>query len=79
MLARLEADMTHDNIEMRLSLDTSDGAGLAWVYRHAEVMERRETGGNIILKLRLRPQDEARIQSQFPGQMKPYQKVAGDY
>ena len=79
LLARFEAEMTHDNIEMRLSLDANDGAGLAWVYRHAEVVERRETGGNIVLKLRIRPQDEARIEAQFPGKMKPYQKVAADY
>jgi GTP-binding protein HflX len=79
LLARFEADMTHDNIEMRLSLDANDGAGLAWVYRHAEVVERRETGGNIVLKLRIRPQDEARIEKQFPGKIKPYQKVQADY
>ena len=79
LLARFEADMTHDNIEMRLTLDANDGAGLAWVYRHAEVVERRETGGNIVLKLRIRPQDEARIESQFPGKMKPYQKAVVDY
>jgi GTP-binding protein HflX len=79
LLARFEADMTHDNIEMRLTLDANDGAGLAWVYRHAEVVERREAGGNIILKLRIRPQDEARIEGQFPGKMKPYQKLAADY
>ena len=79
LLARFEAEMTHDNIEMRLSLDANDGAGLAWVYRHAEVVERRETGGNIVLKLRIRPQDEARIEAQFPGKMKPYQKVPADY
>ena len=79
LLARFEAEMTHDNIEMRLSLDANDGAGLAWVYRHAEVVERRETGGNIVLKLRIRPQDESRIEAQFPGKMKPYQKVTADY
>ena len=79
LLARFEADMTHDNIDMRLSLDANDGAGLAWVYRHAEVVERRETGGNIVLKLRIRPQDEARIEKQFPGKIKPYQKVPADY
>ena len=79
LLARFEAEMTHDNIEMRLSLNANDGAGLAWVYRHAEVVERRETGGNIVLKLRIRPQDEARIEAQFPGKMKPYQKVPADY
>ena len=79
LLTRFEADMTHDNIEMRLSLDANDGAGLAWVYRHAEVMERHQRAGNIVLKLKIHPQEMARIESRFPGKIKPYQKVAADY
>ncbi len=78
LLARFEADMTHDNIEMKLSLDASDGAGLAWLYRHAEVVERRQKAGNIILVLRIRPQDAARIESHFPGKVKRNQKIAAD-
>ena len=79
LLARFEAAMTHDNIEMRLSLDANDGAALAWVYRHAEVVERHQRAGNIVLKLRIRPQEMTRIESQFPGKIKPYQKVAADF
>ncbi len=78
LLARFEADLTHDNIEMKLSLDASDGAGLAWLYRHAEVVERRQKAGNIILVLRIRPQDAARIESHFPGKVKRNQKIAAD-
>ena len=76
LLARFETLMTRDNIEMRLSLDASDGAALAWVYRHAEVTERREKAGKIVLKLRIRPQDMGVIENRFPGKMKRDQKIA---
>ena len=76
LLARFETLMTRDNIEMRLSLDASDGAALAWVYRHAEVTERREKAGKIVLKLRIRSQDMGVIENRFPGKMKRDQKIA---
>ena len=59
-------------------LHASDGAALAWVYRHAEVIQRQERNGNIRLKLRIRPQDAARIQNRFPGKAKLDQKTAAD-
>ena len=76
LLEQFEAEVTHDNIEATLTLATSDGAGLAWAYRHAEVTGRRERGDNIILKLRIRPQDAAKIESQFPRKLKLDQKIA---
>ena len=79
LLARFESDMTHDNIELTLTLELSDGAGLAWAYRHAEVVGRRERAGNIVLKLRIRPQDAPRIEDHFPGKTKFNQKIAVDY
>ena len=53
-----------------LSLDASDGAGLAWVYRHAEVVKRRERAGRIALSLRISPQNAARFQDRFPEKIK---------
>ena len=57
LAGRFEADVTHDNISLALSLEASDGAGLAWAYRHAQVLERRDTGGQDRLSLRIHPQD----------------------
>jgi GTPase len=79
LLARFESAVTHDNIELTLTLETSDGAGLAWAYRHAEVVSRRERAGNILLKLRIRPQDASRIEDHFPGKTKFNQKIAAEY
>ena len=78
LLARFEDEMTHDNIGLSLSLDASDGANLAWVYRHAEVTERREKSGQILLKLRIRPQDAGLLQSHFPGKIKFAQKSVAE-
>jgi GTP-binding protein HflX len=76
LLARFEADMTHDNIGMTLSLDANDGAALAWVYRHAEVVTRRQKAGKMILELTIHPQEMGRIESRFPGKLKHNQKIA---
>src|ERR1700743_2182660 len=38
LLARFEAEVSRDNISLNLHLDAADGAGLAWIYRHAEVL-----------------------------------------
>jgi GTP-binding protein HflX len=70
LLGRFEAKLTGDNIHLSLTLDASDGAGLAWVYRHAQVEGRRERGGKIALSLTIHPQDQARLESRFPGKIK---------
>ena len=70
LLRRVEADVSHDNINLNLSLDASDGAGLAWAYRHAEVVKRRDRAGRIALSLRISPQNASRFQDRFPGKIK---------
>jgi GTP-binding protein HflX len=75
LLARFEAEVSRDNINLNLHLDASDGAGLAWIYRHAEVVDRRERAGRIALSLRIAPQDVARFQDRFPGKIKLFQRT----
>jgi GTP-binding protein HflX len=75
LLAQLEADMTDDNIVLGLTLEASDGAGLAWVYRHSQVTERRQHAGKIHLKLRIPPQETHRLERQFPGKIKHLQRT----
>jgi GTP-binding protein HflX len=67
--------LTYDNIEITLTLDASDGEGLAFVYRHAEVVERRQRAGKIALSLKVRPQEMGRLEKHFPGKMKSKQRV----
>jgi GTP-binding protein HflX len=76
LLARFDAEVSRDNIDLDLSLDASDGAGLAWAYRHAEVLGRRERAGRIALSLRTSPQNLARFQNRFSGKIKQKQNSA---
>jgi GTP-binding protein HflX len=76
LLARFEAEISHDNIGLTLSLEASDGAGLAWAYRHAEVIGRQERAGRITLSLQVSPQNAARFQDRFPKKIKISQSHA---
>jgi GTP-binding protein HflX len=65
LLTAFETGVTHDNITLNLKLDAADGGALAFVYRHAQVLERRDRAGNISLTLRIHPDDIGRFESKF--------------
>jgi hypothetical protein len=58
--------VTRDNITLTLKLDAADGGALAFAYRHAQVLERRDRASKITLSLRIHPDDLGRFQSRFP-------------
>ena len=66
LLAEFEAFVTRDNITLTLKLDSADGGALAFAYRHAQVLERRDRAGKISLSLRIHPDDIGRFESRFP-------------
>jgi GTP-binding protein HflX len=66
LLAAFESAVTRDNITLTLKLDASDGGALAFAYRHAQVLERRDRGDKISLSLRIHPDDLGRFESRFP-------------
>jgi GTP-binding protein HflX len=43
-------------------LTPSDGAGIAWLYEHGEVLSREDEEEAVRLKVRLSPADRARFQ-----------------
>ena len=43
-------------------LAPADGAGLAWLYRHGEVISRADGEDAIAIEVRLRPEDRARFE-----------------
>ncbi len=53
LLRRFEAQLASANIHFHLALDAADGAGLAWVYRHGQVLERSEVQGTTTIDLTL--------------------------
>jgi len=44
-------------------IESSDGARLAWLYQHGEVMERRDDDATVHVTVRLLPADRARFES----------------
>jgi GTP-binding protein HflX len=66
LLAEFEAFVTRDNITLTLKLDAADGGALAFAYRHAQVLERRDRAGKISLSLRIHPDDLGRFENRFP-------------
>ena len=65
LLAGFETAVTRDNITLTLKLDAADGGALAFAYRHAQVLERRDRGGKIRLSLRIHPDDLGRFENRF--------------
>ncbi len=66
LLDTFEAAVTRGNITLLLRLDAADGGALAFAYRHAQVLERRDRAGKISLSLRIHPDDLGRFENRFP-------------
>jgi len=69
LLAGFESAVTRGNITLTLKLDAADGGALAFAYRHAQVLERRDRGGKISLSLRIHPDDLGRFENRFAREM----------
>jgi GTP-binding protein HflX len=70
LLRRFEAAVTGANIVFRLELEPSDGAGLAWVYRHGRVLERRANKADtILLTLSATPAELEKFEHRFGGKI----------
>jgi len=78
LLAGFEAAVTRDNIVLNLKLDAADGSALAFAYRHAQVLERRDRGGKISLHVRIHPDDLGRFENRFAKKMAIEQGVGTD-
>jgi len=66
--ARFEELLTAANIRFRLVLPHSDGAGLAWAYRHAQVLGRADKSKGVELTLAIDPRDVDRFEQKFTGE-----------
>ncbi|MEI9993576.1 MAG: GTPase HflX [Rhizomicrobium sp.] len=65
LLRRFETELTHANIQYRLMLPHADGEGLAWVYRHAQVLGREDQAKGVALTLAIDPRDVERFSQRF--------------
>ncbi len=69
LLVAFESAVTRGNITLTLKLDAADGGALAFAYRHAQVLERRDRAGKITLSLRVPPRDLCIFENRFPKQI----------
>jgi GTP-binding protein HflX len=53
LLQRIDGMLDADRVEMDVTLDAGDGAALAWLHRHGEVLDMREDGGHLKLSVAL--------------------------
>jgi GTP-binding protein HflX len=65
---RFEDLLTAANIRFRLVLPHSDGEGLAWAYRHAQVLGRADKAKGVELTLAIDPRDVDRFEQKFTGE-----------
>ena len=77
LLDGFETAVTRGNITLTLKLDAADGSALAFAYRHAQVLERRDRAGKISLSLRIHPDDLGRFQHRFPEKLLIEQTAMG--
>jgi GTP-binding protein HflX len=73
LLDRIEARITAGRITRTLSLPAEDGQGLAWLYRHADVIERSsdEETGRTLITIRVPPERLEEIERRYPADARP--------
>jgi GTP-binding protein HflX len=66
-LAAIEAHMSMSRATLSLSLDPADGAGLGWLHRQCEVLERRlDEHGRMAVTVRVDPGKVDLVRRKFP-------------
>ena len=64
----IETRLTQARPVLRLMLDGADGAGLSWLHRNTEVLDRvTQADGALALTVRVDPAKEPLVRAKFPG------------
>jgi GTP-binding protein HflX len=73
LLERIEAALAHDNPVYSVALAPEDGAELAWIYGHGEVLDRHDDAdtGQITLTARFEPRHAGAAVKQLGERLKP--------
>lgn len=66
LMEAIDAFMTRSMKHFSVHVPVTDGAALAWLYEHGEVMERLDGEEMLHLRVRLFPADQQRFARQFP-------------
>jgi GTPase len=66
LAAAIEARLAASRVTLDLILDVADGAGVSWLYRHAEVMARSlREDGRLAMTVRADPANAERVRAKF--------------
>jgi GTP-binding protein HflX len=65
LLSLLDGKLGVERHPHRFELDLADGAALAWLYAHGEVVKREDRGGFAAVQVTLDPADLARFEHRF--------------
>jgi GTP-binding protein HflX len=68
LLAAIETALSAAQEELAVTLASSDGAGLAWLYQHVRVLERSDRAEGIDLVIATDPQNIDRVLARFGGE-----------
>ncbi|MBL6457796.1 GTPase HflX [Belnapia sp. T6] len=66
LLEALDERLSANMETVRYAIPSADGARLAWLYRHGEVIERADTEEDVQVTVRLSPTDRARFEQPAP-------------
>jgi GTP-binding protein HflX len=62
----IERRLSESRTTLDLMLDPADGAGLSWLYRHAEVMAKSlDEDGRLLVRVRTDPANAGRVRAKF--------------
>ncbi len=68
LLVAIETRLGEKRQTLELSIDSSDGAGLSWLYRHSEVLSREmREDGRLALSVRADPKNAEMVKHKYPG------------
>jgi GTP-binding protein HflX len=72
LLERIEARLASERMQLALTVDPSDGKGLAWLYKNSEVLQRRnQSDGSVFLEVRVAPERAEQVYRRFPNARPP--------
>ena len=73
----IEARLSRRRLVFDLVLDPADGAGVSWLYRHAEVLEKSlDADGKLAMTVRVDPTKVGAVEAKFGDALRPTQRVA---
>jgi GTP-binding protein HflX len=77
LLERIEARLASERTQLALTVDPSDGKGLAWLYKNSEVLERHDqSNGSVFLEVRVAPERAEQVHRRFPNARPPQRHAA---